>query len=129
MYSSFRAIAHNDISVYQHQVTLPTIPKLTNPNFLDVLLPVSEDASPILITENSLAHNAMMDALQSTAHHKFTENNLPAFGSTLSVTLDVFNSIHPGVSGFSIDHYLSEAWAEDPALTPGYTIIIMDNQL
>ncbi|KAG2361636.1 hypothetical protein BDR07DRAFT_1409170 [Suillus spraguei] len=44
-------------------VTLPPIPELINPNFLDVLLPVSEDASPTTVTENSPAHsNAMMDA-------------------------------------------------------------------
>ncbi|KAG1859316.1 hypothetical protein DFJ58DRAFT_780621 [Suillus subalutaceus] len=83
---------------------------LTNPNFLDVLLPVSEDASPMIITENSPAHsNAMMDALRSTAHHKLTENYSPAFNA--------FNGIRPGVSGSSIDDYLCKAWAEDPALT------------
>ncbi|KAG2036676.1 hypothetical protein BDR03DRAFT_959148, partial [Suillus americanus] len=99
-------------------VTLPAIPELTNPNFLDVLLPVSEDASPMMITENSPAHsNAMMDALRSITHHKLTENYSPAFSSTLSATLDAFNGIRPGVSGSSIDDYLFKAWAEDPTLT------------
>ncbi|KAG1762186.1 hypothetical protein EDD22DRAFT_892930 [Suillus occidentalis] len=99
-------------------VTLPAIPELTNPNFLDVLLPVSEDDSWIRITENTPAHsNAMMDALRSTAHRKLTENYSPAFSSTLSATLDAFNGIRPGVSGSSVDAYLFQAWAEDPALT------------
>ncbi|KAG2339345.1 hypothetical protein BDR05DRAFT_840741, partial [Suillus weaverae] len=99
-------------------VTLPPIPELTNPNFLDILLPVSKDAGTTRITENSPAHsNAMMDALRLTAYHKLTENNSPAFSSTLSATLDAFNGIRPGVSGSSVDDYLSKAWAEDPALT------------
>ncbi|KAG2142792.1 uncharacterized protein EDB93DRAFT_1105456 [Suillus bovinus] len=100
-------------------VTLPAIPELTNPNFLDVLLPVSEDAtSPIVISENPPADsNAMMDVLHSTAHHKLTENDSPAFSSTLSATLDAFNGIHPEVSRSAIDDYLLKAWAEDPALT------------
>ncbi|KAG1807297.1 uncharacterized protein BJ212DRAFT_1387541 [Suillus subaureus] len=99
-------------------VTLPAIPELTNPNFLDVLLPVSEDAGPMIVTENSPAHsNAMMDALRSTAHHKLTENYSPAFSSTLSTTLDAFNGIRPNVSGSSIDDYLFKAWAENPVLT------------
>ncbi|KAG1840313.1 hypothetical protein C8R48DRAFT_679605 [Suillus tomentosus] len=100
-------------------VTLPAIPELTNPDFLDVLLPVSEDASPLeMITEISPPQpNAMMDALRSTAHHKLTENYSPAFSSTLSATLDAFNGIRPGVSGSVVDDYLFKAWAEDPALT------------
>ncbi|KAG2137052.1 hypothetical protein DEU56DRAFT_736974 [Suillus clintonianus] len=99
-------------------VTLPAIPELTNPNFLDVLLPVSEHTSSMKITENSPAHpNAMMDALRSTAHHKLTENVSPAFSSTLSATLDAFQGIRPGVSGYFVDSYLSKAWPEDPALT------------
>ncbi|KAG1736398.1 uncharacterized protein EDB91DRAFT_1224725 [Suillus paluster] len=99
-------------------VTLPAIPELTDPNFLDVLLPVAERAKPIKIAETSPAHpNAMMDALRSTAHQKLTENASPAFSSTLSTTLDAFQGIRPGVSGSSIDDYLSKAWAEDPALT------------
>jgi len=99
-------------------VILPTIPELTNPNFLDVLLPASEDAIPVIITENSpVPSNAMMDALRSTSHHKLTENYSPAFSSTLSATLDAFNGIRPGVFGSSVDDYLFKAWAENPALT------------
>lgn len=100
-------------------VTLPAIPELTNPDFLDVLLPVSEDASLIkMIPENSPPQpNAMMDALRLTAHHKLTENYSPAFSSTLSATLDAFNGIRPGVSGSVVDDYLFKAWGEDPALT------------
>jgi hypothetical protein len=59
----------------------------------------------------------MMDALRSTAHHKLTENIAPAFGSTLSATLDAFQGVRPYVSGSAINDYLFKAWAEDPALT------------
>ncbi|KAG0700975.1 hypothetical protein DFH29DRAFT_982902 [Suillus ampliporus] len=58
-----------------------------------------------------------MDALRSTAYHKFTEKASPAFSSTLSATLDAFQGMRPGVFGSNINGYLSKAWAEDPALT------------
>ncbi|KAJ8595801.1 hypothetical protein M405DRAFT_857037 [Rhizopogon salebrosus TDB-379] len=99
-------------------VTLPAIPELTNPNFLDLLLPPVQDAQPIEVTEKPPApSNAMMNALRSTAHHKLTENIAPAFGSTLSATLDAFQGVRPYVSGSAINDYLFKAWAEDPALT------------
>lgn len=100
-------------------VTLPAIPELTNPNFLDVLLPPVEGVQSILkVTDTSPAPpNAMMDALRSTAHHKLTENDAPAFGSTLSATLDAFQGLRPYVTGSAINDYLFKAWAEDPTLT------------
>ncbi|KIO10296.1 hypothetical protein M404DRAFT_13666 [Pisolithus tinctorius Marx 270] len=59
----------------------------------------------------------MMDALRSTVHHKYTENDAPAFSSTLSPTLDAYMGLRKGISGTSVDWYLEEAWAQDPTLT------------
>ena len=100
-------------------VTLPAIPELTNPNFLDVLLPPVDGVQSILkVTDPSPAHsNAMMDALRSIAHHKLTENGAPAFGSTHSATLDAFQGVRPYVTRSEINDYLFKAWAEDPTLT------------
>ena len=98
-------------------VTLPHIPELFNPNFLDVLLP----PCPALSTDANVGvpapKNAFMDALKSVAHHKTTENGAPAFNSTLSGTLDAFQSLSVDMDTSTIDGVLSKAWAEDPALT------------
>ena len=93
-------------------VTLPPIPELFNPDFLDVLLPPqhSEPRDPA-------PSNKMMDALRSVAHQKRTENDAPAFSSTLSHTLDAYFGIRQGVTGRKVDRYLANAWAVDPALT------------
>ncbi|OAX34369.1 hypothetical protein K503DRAFT_774634 [Rhizopogon vinicolor AM-OR11-026] len=99
-------------------VTLPIIPELTNPNFLDILLPPVKNVQSIKVIGTSPApSNAMMDALRVTAYHKFTENAAPAFGSTLSATLDAFQGVRPHVSGSAINDYLFKAWDENPVLT------------
>ena len=99
-------------------VTLPDIPELFNPNYLDVLLPprpaLSTDASNI---GAPVPKSAFMDALKSVAHHKVTENGAPAFSSTLSGTLDAFQSLSVDMDALTIDGVLAKAWAEDPAVT------------
>ena len=101
-------------------VTLPQLPELFYPNFLDVLLP----PRPVLSTGHNnvgapvpTGKNAFMDALKSVAHHKITENGAPAFSSTLSSTLDAFQSLSVHMDARTIDSVLARAWAEDPALT------------
>ncbi|KAI5991790.1 hypothetical protein EDC04DRAFT_2883774 [Pisolithus marmoratus] len=86
-------------------ITLPPIPELFDPNFLDALLPPSESTPPqeTAPTESEV-QNKMMDSLRSTAHRKHTENGAPAFSSTLSSPL-----MHTW--------YLERAWVQDPALT------------
>ncbi|KAH7907623.1 hypothetical protein BJ138DRAFT_1129038 [Hygrophoropsis aurantiaca] len=97
-------------------VTLPAIPELLNPNFLDVLIPPTEKPGPSEVL-TAPPRNAMMDALRETAHHTLTENDAPAFSSTLSPTLDAFQGLRPFTKGKEVDRYLEKAWAEDPALT------------
>jgi hypothetical protein len=99
-------------------VTLPHIPEVFNPDFLDVLLP---PPPPSLSTDGNVGapvpKSAFMDALKSVAYHKITENGAPAFSSTLSSTLDAFQSLSVHMDTLTIDGVLGRAWAEDPALT------------
>ncbi|KAH7922325.1 hypothetical protein BV22DRAFT_1017531 [Leucogyrophana mollusca] len=98
-------------------VTLPAIPELLNPNFLDVLLPPTTKSVPAGDQTPTAPRNPMMDALRGTSHHRFTENGAPAFSSTLSPTLDAFQGVGPFTKGKDVDLYLERAWAEDPDLT------------
>ncbi|KAH9930860.1 uncharacterized protein B0H18DRAFT_1116569 [Fomitopsis serialis] len=99
-------------------VTLPVIPELYSPDFLDIILPVQQNVvhepAPTTVPE---ARNPMMDALQATAHQTFTENGAPAFSSTLSPTLDAFQALRPYAHGPSIPRYLDASWEDDPQLT------------
>jgi hypothetical protein len=77
-----------------------------------------QDVQSIKVADISpTSSNVMMDVLRSTAHHKLTQNVAPAFGSTLSATLDAFQGMRHDVSGAAMSDYLVKAWAEDPALT------------
>lgn len=96
-------------------VTLPHIPELFDPNFLDVLLPQRPASVTNVVTP--VPKNAFMDALKSVSHHKLTQNGAPAFSSTLSSTLDAFQSLSADMMAVRIDRLLAKSWAEDPALT------------
>lgn len=98
-------------------VTLPPIPELFDPNFLDVLVPAPQDAPAPKGGAAEVAPNPMMDTLRSTAHQKFTTNGAPAFSSTLVPTLDAYLGLRTGITGEAVDRYLENAWAEDPNLT------------
>jgi hypothetical protein len=98
-------------------VTLPHIPELFYPNFLDVLLPPRPALSADANVGAPVPKSAFMDALKSVAHHRITENGAPAFSSTLSSTLDAFQSLSVHMDTRTIDGVLARAWAEDPALT------------
>ncbi|KAJ6514766.1 hypothetical protein DFH09DRAFT_1264765 [Mycena vulgaris] len=98
-----------------HNPILPAIPELFNPNFLDELLPptntpTKSDGSP------RVDRNPMMDALCEFSHRTLTENNAPAYDSTLSATLDAFQKLTPYSFG-GIGKLLDKAWSEDPDLT------------
>ncbi|KAJ7472643.1 hypothetical protein FB451DRAFT_1036014 [Mycena latifolia] len=58
-----------------------------------------------------------MDALRESSHRTLTENNAPAYDSTLSATLDAFQSLTPYSYGGKVGKLLGKAWAEDPELT------------
>ena len=100
-------------------VTLPHIPELFDPNFLDLLLPPRPALSTVTDANVGapVPKSAFMDALKSVAHRKFTEKGAPAFSSTLSSTLDAFQSLSVHMDTLTIDGVLARAWAEDPALT------------
>ncbi|KAG5653115.1 hypothetical protein H0H81_002182 [Sphagnurus paluster] len=100
-------------------VTLPPIPELHDPNFLDVLLPVKETSpqkseSSTLIAGEDASKNLMMDALKGTAHQTLTQNLAPTYDSTGSPTLDAFQFL---ASEADVKKHLDPAWAEDPELT------------
>jgi hypothetical protein len=96
-------------------VTLPYIRELFDPNFLDVLLPPRP--APVPNVGTPAPKHAFMDALKSVAHHKLTQNAAPAFSSTLSSTLDAFQSLSSQMAAERIDSVLAKAWEEDSALT------------
>lgn len=97
------------------KVTLPSIPELYNPNFLDVLLPPVENVKPKPPSDTPT--NPMMDALNSVANRGYTANNAQAFESTGSATLDAFNNLAQWSYSDDIDSHLAKSWAEDPELT------------
>ncbi|KAI0782955.1 hypothetical protein C8Q75DRAFT_801065 [Abortiporus biennis] len=102
-------------------ITLPNIPELYNPQFLDELIPnvekTIEDIEINAIGKNDAPYQPMMDALKSTSNHTLTANFSPAFRSTLSPTLDAFNALRPSMNGDKIWKVLDKAWKEDPELT------------
>ena len=97
-------------------VTLPHIPELFDPSFLDVLLPprFTPDANANVDAPEPM--NAFMNALKSVAHRKYTQNAAPAFNSTLSHTLDAFHSLSFHMPREKVNVVLSNAWKEDPNL-------------
>lgn len=97
--------------------TLPHIPELFDPNFLDILLPPRPVLSADANVGAPVPKSAFMDALKSVAHHKITENGAPAYSSTLSSTLDAFQSLSVDMDTLTIDSVLARAWEEDSALT------------
>lgn len=93
-------------------VTLPVIPELFEPDFLNILIPLvtSSPAAP----HQQHGGNLMMDALRATG---LTENLANTYTSTLSPTLDAFQVLRPRTRTSELWNALDEAWEEDPALT------------
>ncbi|KAI9443399.1 hypothetical protein H4582DRAFT_1190106 [Lactarius indigo] len=96
-------------------VTLPHIPELFDPDFLDVLLP-PRSTPDTMDVDAPEPENTFMNALKSVAHRKYTQNSAPAFNSTLSHTLDAFQSLSLHMPRERINAVLSKAWEEDPGL-------------
>ncbi|RDB20784.1 hypothetical protein Hypma_012210 [Hypsizygus marmoreus] len=107
------------IASSSQNVTLPDIPELYDPNFLNVLIPPTDTGRHQTTHAETPAtpKNPMIDALQSTSHHTFTENLAPTYDSTLSPTLDAFQCLASYTSADDFNKYLENAWAEDPELT------------
>lgn len=105
-------------------VTLPVIPELYDPNFLDVLLPKRDAplAVDVEMKEPEPTH-PMIDALMTTENRTRTTNNDPAYASSLSPTLDLFHTLRPECWSYdmpgepSLSEKLEKAWKENPELT------------
>ncbi|ESK92348.1 hypothetical protein Moror_4633 [Moniliophthora roreri MCA 2997] len=103
--------------------TLPDIPQLYDPNFLNVLLPPQPKVTKVEKMDEKVGvdtpppTNPLMSALQETAHRTRTENDAPAYSSALSPTLDAFNKLNAWVDAKDLDSVLPNAWEEDPELT------------
>lgn len=125
IHSIRRSISIPAAAASSQNVTLPVIPELYSPNFLDALLPIKDDAAspaepqPLVESDDGTVElgNTLMDALTRTVHRTFTENGAPAYASTTSPTLDAFQALCPRAHGANISRYLGKAWEEDPELT------------
>lgn len=75
-------------------VTIPVIPELYDPNFLDALLPKHDvPLSPEAKAEEP--NHLIFDALKITANRTQTTDDDPAHCSTLSATHDAFLTLRP----------------------------------
>ncbi|KAF4598907.1 hypothetical protein EYR38_007319 [Pleurotus pulmonarius] len=95
--------------------TLPEIPELYRPDFLDVLVP----APPVekkAAASQPVKSNPMMSALQSISSLTYTQNGAATFNTTDSPTLDAFQFVKDR-KGSALDILLCNSWKEDPALT------------
>ncbi|KAF5353119.1 hypothetical protein D9758_008788 [Tetrapyrgos nigripes] len=99
------------------EISLPHIPELYDPNFLDLLLPPPKEVNVEMKDDTTIPRNAMMEALQANTTRTFTQNGALAFNSTGSPTLDAFNALTAKTSSRDIAYHLRKSWAEDPSLT------------
>lgn len=102
----------NSVAQSAQDITLPNIPELYDPNFLDALLPVSKVAAAI-----ETVTNPMLDALKVHSHRTHTENSAQALSSTESASLDAFSQLGSWSFSPDLDKSLFAAWDEDPELT------------
>ncbi|KAJ8515163.1 hypothetical protein ONZ45_g7386 [Pleurotus djamor] len=94
--------------------TLPEIPELLLPNFLDILLPPSP-VKDVPVQEN-VPSNPMIDALRGSTTKTLTLNGAPTHTTTNSATLDAFQEINYS-TGAALNKLLGAAWREDQELT------------
>ncbi|KDQ07191.1 hypothetical protein BOTBODRAFT_39027 [Botryobasidium botryosum FD-172 SS1] len=109
-------VSQNDSS---QLVTIPLIPELYDPDFLTKIFPPpTPSTKKIELKDETPRSNPFMTALKDDfANRTLTENNSPAWRSTLSPTLDAFSTLGPDVSGASVHSILSKSWAADPEIT------------
>ena len=115
------ASSSNIASPTRQNVTIPDIPQLFNPNYLDILLPPSDEETyeiiPTSAENDDDSTNPLMKALHNTTYRTLTKNGAEAFSSTLSATLDAFTGLGPAVYRSRVNRLLSNAWKEDPLIT------------
>ncbi|KAG6844940.1 hypothetical protein H0H87_002273 [Tephrocybe sp. NHM501043] len=95
--------------------TLPNIPELYDPDFLDVLLKV--EPQTLIETVKEAPKNSMMEALKATSHHALTQNLAPTYKSTLDPVLDAFQLLSSAITLEQFDKYLADSWSKDAEMT------------
>ncbi|KZV81008.1 hypothetical protein EXIGLDRAFT_731969 [Exidia glandulosa HHB12029] len=98
-------------------VTLPALPELHDPNFLDALLPRSSHVVDRPETSAAPPADAFVDALHDTANLVRTANMAFAHASSGSACLDAFSGLNSYTSTTEYDSILSKSWTEDPLKT------------
>jgi hypothetical protein len=91
-------------------VSLPPIPELLDPHFVDILLPLKPQAS-----QPAQAKPAnFIAALKAQDNRRLTNNLSPAYKSSESALLDAFYQLVPYASDNEIYGLLERAWKEGP---------------
>lgn len=101
-------------------VSIPFIPELTNPKFIDILLPARKASEAGPLTTDAVSPdrtNPLMDALKQTVHRTVTWNNANAYDSTLDPVVDAFYGMRPYIMDSELRRKLEESWAVDPIST------------
>lgn len=106
------------MALTSQNVTLPQIPELFNPDFLDILVPVpNADNLVVTMNVNDALHfptNSFMARLRSD-DRAYNKNMVMAFNSTGSATLDAFNFLNRWTYE-EVNERLEKAWNEDPSM-------------
>ncbi|EPS41137.1 hypothetical protein H072_5008 [Dactylellina haptotyla CBS 200.50] len=99
--------------------TLPPLPELYNPNYLDILLPPPPSYDPVSSIKNSPSAptNPMMSALEDTTNRVLTQNNAPAYRSTKDHLLDAFHRPTSSAKVAEFENIFTPAWQTDPEVT------------
>ncbi|KAF3903272.1 hypothetical protein ABW20_dc0108697 [Dactylellina cionopaga] len=106
------------VGLTSQTTTLPYIPELYDPNYLDILLPPPARDSVAASRNAPIAPtNPMISALQDVANQVRTENNAPAYHSTGDVLLDAFHHPHARQPSSELAPFFTPAWDNDPEVT------------
>ncbi|CAD6888341.1 unnamed protein product [Tilletia controversa] len=111
------AFKKNDSAASTQIVTLPDIPELRDPNFLDVLLaPAELDSRPKAAKVSNGRTHPFMDALVEVGARTKTANGADALNTTGSALLDAFSGLQSSSTPAELHLCLSDAWQEDPVM-------------
>lgn len=118
--SSTTAVSKSSPNDSCQRVTIPHIPELFEPDYLDKILGQSLARTPELEANQNISKeptNAFMSALREEGNRARTWKNAPVFTSTLNPVLDAFTTINGNTPGEQVHQLLKESWAESPEKT------------
>jgi hypothetical protein len=101
-------------------VTVPDLPELHDPLYLDKLLPARPAAPSVEKStgaEPAKQGAAFMAALNEVDNRQHTQNLAHAFASTLSPTVDAFNGLSQATNREDFEPLLRKSWEADALLT------------